>query len=88
MDASYAMQKDMRIHTDGLMSFGTGMIHSKSSKQKLNTKSSTEAELVDVSEYLPYHIWLMNFSKVQGVAIDRKLLLQDNQSAIRMKCDG
>ena len=70
------------------MSFGTGMIHPKSSRQMLNTKSSTEAELVGVSEYLPYYIWLMNFLKVQGVTVGKKLLLQDNQSAIRMERNG
>ena len=64
------------------------MILSKSSKQKLNMKSSTETELVGVIEYLLYHFWLINFLKLQGVAIDRKLLLQGNQSAIRMERNG
>jgi hypothetical protein len=36
----------MRGHTGGAMSFGTGIIHGKASKQKLNTKSSTETEVV------------------------------------------
>ena len=61
VDAAYAVHSDMCSHTGGTMSFVTGVIHTKSSKQKLNTKSSTEAELVGVSEYLPYHIWLVNF---------------------------
>ena len=64
------------------MSFRVGIIHSKSSKQKLNTKSSTEAELVAVTEYLPYHIWMVNFMKSQGYNINEKVLFQDNQSAI------
>ena len=88
VDASYAVHKDMRSHTSGLMSFVTGTIHSKSSKQKLNIKSSTEAELVGVSEYLPYHFWLMNVMKVQEINIEKKLSLQDNQSAIRMERNG
>ena len=67
------------------MSFGTGAVHCKSSKQKLNTKCSTEAELVGVSEYLPYHIWFMNFLQFQSVTVQKKVLLQDNQSAIRME---
>ena len=88
VDASYAVHRDMRNHTRGLMSFGTGTIHCKSSKQKLNTKSSTEAELVGVSKYLPYHIWFMNFLKVQGINVQKKLLLQDNQSTIRRERNG
>ena len=48
-------------------------------------KSSTKAELVGISEYLPYHIWLMNFLQFQGVSVQKKTLLQDNQSAIKME---
>ena len=35
VDASYAM----RSHTGGMMSFGIGALHTKLTKQKLNTKS-------------------------------------------------
>ena len=70
------------------MSFGIGALHTKSTKQKLNTKSSTEAELVGVSEYLPYHIWLINFLEHQGYKVKEKLLFQDNESTIRMEVNG
>ena len=39
------------------MSLGTGGISCKSGKQKLNTKSSTEAEVVGASNYLPNTTW-------------------------------
>ncbi len=45
-DALYAVHVDMKSHTGGAVSLGTGVALSKSLKQKLNTKSSTEAELV------------------------------------------
>ena len=51
IDAAYAVHPNMRSHTGGCMSLGVGTLHAKSSKQKLNNKSSTEAELVGVSEY-------------------------------------
>ena len=70
------------------MSFGIRALHTKSTKQKLNTKSSTEAELVGVSEYLPYHIWLINFLKHQRYDVKEKLLFQDNESTIRMEVNG
>ena len=70
------------------MSFGLGTIHAKSSKQKLNTKSSTEAELVGVSEYLPYNIWILMFLHEQGYSLKSNVLQQDNQSAIRMEKNG
>ena len=67
---------------------GWGVLHARSSKQKLNTKSSTEAELVGVSEYLPYNIWLLNFMRAQGYDIKYNVLYQDNESAIRMEKNG
>ena len=51
IDAAYAVHPNMRIHTGGVMSMGLGVVHAKSSKQKLNTKSSTEAEVVGMSDY-------------------------------------
>ena len=78
----------MRSHTGGALSFGTGILHGKLSKQKLNTKSLMEAELFTVSDYIPYHIWMVNFLKHQGYEVKRKVLYQDNQSAIKMETNG
>ena len=88
IDAAYGVHNNMRSQTGGAMSFGYGIVHGKSSKQKLNTKSSTESELVEVSEYLPYNIWLINFLKYQGYIIKNNVVYQDNQSAIRMEING
>ena len=43
VDASYAVHQNMRSHTGGCMPFGVGVLMSKSTKQKLNVKISTEA---------------------------------------------
>lgn len=66
VDASYAVNHDMRSHTGGVMSLRTGGIMCKSTKQKLNTRSSTEAELVGVSNYLSNAIWAKMSLKGQG----------------------
>ena len=39
VDASFAVHKDMRSHTGGFMTMGSGGAYVQSSKQKLNTKS-------------------------------------------------
>ena len=88
VDPSYVPHKDMKSHTGGIMSFGHGTLHTKSSKQKLNTKSSTEAELVRVSDHLLYNIWMSNFMKEQGYDLKSNVLYQDNQSPIRMEVNG
>jgi hypothetical protein len=41
-----AIHPDMRSHTGVAMSMGKGIIYGTSTRQKLNTKSSTEGELV------------------------------------------
>ena len=61
------------------------MVHARASKQKLNAKSSTETEVIGVSEYIPFKIWLTNFFEAQGYKLEDKVLYQDNMSAIRMK---
>jgi len=88
VDAAYAVHENMRSQTGGCLSFGRGVVHTKSSKQKLNTKSSTEAELVGLSDYIPYTIWMNNFLTAQGYKIKSSKVYQDNQSAIRMEING
>ena len=63
VDAAYAVHPNMRSQTGGAMSFGYSILHGKSSKQKLNMKSSTEAELVGLSEYIPYNIFMLHFQR-------------------------
>jgi hypothetical protein len=88
VDASYAVHPDMKSHTGGITSFGLGGFMGKSTKQKLNTKSSTEAELVGASDYLPNTIWLKLFMEAQGHKMSEILFEQDNESAIRMETNG
>ena len=88
VDAAYAVYEDMRSQTGGAISFGLGVVHCKSSRQKLNTKSSTESEVVGVSDYLPYNIWMTLFLKEQGMILYKNVLYQDNQSAMKMLKNG
>ena len=89
IDAAYGVHNtDMKSHTGGVMSLGTGTIHQKSTKQKLNVKSSTEAEIVGSSEYMPYNVWFCNFMESQGYKIKENILFQDNESAIKIKLNG
>jgi hypothetical protein len=77
----------MRSHTGGTMSMGTGATYSTSKKQKLNTKSSTEAELVGVNDVLPQALWTKYFLEAQGYGTTA-LLHQDNQSTIKLSENG
>ena len=88
VDASYAVHPDMKSHTGGVMSFGTGGFICKSTKQKLNTKSSTEAEVVGASNYLPHTLWVQMFLAEQGYVLEENHLEQDNESVMRLEKNG
>ena len=88
IDAAYAVNPDMKSQTGGAMSLGLGVLHAKGNKQKLNVKSSTEAELVANSDYIPYNIWLLMCMGMQGYVIKNNILYQDNQSTILMLKNG
>ncbi len=59
-----------------------------SRKQRLNTKSSTEAEVVGVDDASSQILWTNYFLKAQGYYIDNTLVYQDNQSAILLETNG
>ena len=50
--------------------------------------SSTECELVGLSEYVPYSLWLGYFLEEQGYKLKSNLIHQDNQSAMKMEVNG
>ncbi|GAX20129.1 hypothetical protein FisN_17Lu131 [Fistulifera solaris] len=88
VDAAFAVHPDMKSHTGGITSFGRGGLVCKSTKQKLNTRSSTEAELVGASDYLPHTVWVKLFMEAQGHKMTEVIFEQDNESAIRMEKNG
>ena len=94
VDASFAVHSDMRSHTGAVMSLGKGALIAMSTKQKLNTTSSTEAELVGLSDSMPYNMWATYFFKAQGEGVAdyklgiRNILYQDNKSCIKLANNG
>ena len=88
VDASYAVHWDSRSHTGMVMSLGLGAVMSGSWRQKLNTGSSTEAELVGIDDALKYIMWGLYFLQAQGHEIKKNVLMQDNKSTILMANNG
>ena len=57
-----------------VMSLGLGAVMSGSWRQKLNTGSSTEAELVGIDDALKYIMWGLYFIQAQGFEVKRMFL--------------
>ena len=87
-DASFACHQDMKSHTGIVLSVGGAIVGVGSLKQKLVTKSSTEAELVAASDTVPWNVWMSNFLIDQGYNKIGKILYQDNESAIKLEQNG
>ena len=88
VDASFAVHPDFRSHTGGVMTFGGGAVQAISKKQKLNTRSSTEAELVAADDAATMILWTQAFMEGQGYRLDQNILYQDNKSAILLETNG
>ena len=88
VDASYAVHPEsMKSHTGVFITLGRGPILVKSNKQKVVSKSSTEAELVALSEATSLSIAELLFLQSQGIDIKVELQ-QDNTSTIKLATNG
>jgi hypothetical protein len=88
VDGSYATHPDMRGHTGTGLSLGRGFPVVSSTKHKLNTRSSTEAELVSVDDCMPMILWSRYFLLEQGYNVEENILFQDNRSAMLLEKNG
>ena len=82
INASFAVHPDMKSHTGAVMSIGKGRVINMSNKQKLNTRSSTEVELVSVNDTMALVLWARMFLIEQWFTVIDNLIHQDNQSTI------
>ena len=88
VDASYAVHDNFKSQTGGIISLARGPVYASSSKQKLVSKSSTEAELIGVSDVLSHVLWARDFLIEQGHEVGSAKLYQDNTSTILLANKG
>ena len=88
VDASFAVHADFKSHTGVVVTLGGGGIYFRSTKQKLNSTSSTEAELIGVADAMPQIIHLRDFLIQQGYLIGPAIMYQDNMSTIQLIKNG
>ena len=88
VDSSYVVHSDMRSNTGMVMSLGKGAMYSASTKQKLNTKSSMEAELLAIDNAMAQVLWTRCFLVAQGEYVPTMTIYQDNKSTILLAENG
>ena len=88
VDASFATHHDMKSHMGGFMTLGKGAVYATSRRQRINTRSSTEAELVGVNDVLSQILWTRYFMEAQGYQCKSTPIYQDNMSTILLAKNG
>ena len=84
IDSSYGTHRDGKSQTGSSTSLGKGSIESNSSKQKVNTKSAHESEIIGLSDRLSRLIWARNMILDQGVKIGPAIVYQDNKGVLEV----
>jgi hypothetical protein len=87
VDGSYASHMDMRGQSGAVLMTGDCAVLFKSCKQKVNTRSSTEAELIAVDDILPTIQWTKMFLMEQGYDLKTELK-EDNKSTMLLMKNG
>ena len=90
IDASYAPHAHAKSQTGGVVRLdpSAGGLYCTSEKQNLVTKSSTEAEVVGLSNVATQVVYIQNLMKAQGYDMPPAIIYQDNQSAMAMMSNG
>jgi hypothetical protein len=88
VDASFAVNEDIKGHTGGTLSLGHGSLYCTASGQKLVGQSSTEAELIGVYDVLPQVLWTRYFLEARGMTVNDNVVYQDNKSSILLETHG
>ena len=88
IDASYGVHADGKSHSGLVITLGHGPVLCRSTKQKIVTKSSTESELVAVSDEINMALWVRDFLHYQGRETGPVILYQDNMSTIALILNG
>ena len=88
VDAAYAVHPDMKSQTGIVMTMGKGALLSACIRQRMNSRSSTEAECIGVDDAISLIIWSLRFLKAQGYKVKEYVVYQVNESAIKLQCNG
>jgi hypothetical protein len=88
VDAAFAVHTDMKSHTGAVMTLGKGILNSVSTQQKVNSRSSTEAEFIAVDDVLSKVLWVELFMEEQDQEIRMNIIYRDNQSSMKMELNG
>jgi len=88
-DASHLLHEDGHGHTGIIITIGGTVVMARSIKQKLQARSSAEAELIAAEECSTYVVWMRLLCRNLGIWVSGpSTLSQDNKSAVIIANNG
>jgi hypothetical protein len=88
LDVAFGVHNDYKSHTGTIMTLGKGCFQCISTKQKVNLRSSTEAELISMDDIVSKVMWTKLFMQEKGCKIIENIVYRDNTSAMKMEIIG
>ena len=87
IDGSYASHTDIKGQSGAVLTTGNCSVLFKCSKQKVNTRSSTETELIAVDDALLMAQWTREFMRDQGYDLET-IIKEDNKRSMLLMKNG
>jgi hypothetical protein len=88
IDASFGLHADRTSRTGVVAMLAGAAVAGWSGKQKLVSKSSTEAEVIGLSDGLSNILWMVLWLESQGHSVKPAIVYQDNQSCLALMKAG
>jgi hypothetical protein len=89
IDASFACHDDRRSHTGLITMVNNIIVEVRSTKQKTNTKSTCESELIGLGDSYGYVLYINNILIELGlIPVKPAVIFQDNESTIQIATNG
>ena len=88
IEGFFAIHNDMKSYTGINLTMGKGTIYGGSLRHKFNSKNSTEAELIRVSDEINQVLWTKYFLEYQGYVVNSSTIYQDNEASILLERNG
>ena len=83
-DASWSSHKDGHSHTGWILRMGQSYLGCKSSKQRVGSPSSTDAEIIATADAAKNLRWFDNLTTEIGLQLSTSYLYQDNLSGSKV----
>ena len=90
VDSAFGVHPNFKSHVGGTMTFKgrKGLAINTSAKQKLNTKSLTVEESVEVDCAPPFVLWVPSFLREQDCDAKENVIKQDDKSTVPSAKNG